>query len=455
MDSPWYRDGGDYRDRYGTRPRALRALEMIDRNNPQLAALMAQWVWIFDEDMLPDEANMVENIAVIDREFPELLPHIVELPWIQDGVNHWEPDVLGDLIQLISFDARDFALELAIAPWVVDGVSVLEEIGTSNLTSMALNKISPHTGSALAHRVLSFINYPPTEVDFYLTSSLQIIHWRNPDEFGRLLTEPWFVDGLDEQERIYLIAAGGSDMNADQLFEPYHIASASIVLPHSGVVNLWIVQRQPFHPGHVVLANLEDAVRASEQFWELPFPVDHVILSLLVGPDSRGAHLGRMMVLPNYAGEVRPTLFHEVAHYYFNSGIEWFTEGGAEYVRLYATSGGNIPTVEFPSFCREHGVHNLHAWNELGHGEVWDRCRYSMGLHFMVALRETMGDEAWRSALRAFYLSVGYQGLYFLGWNGAPRDEEIYHVFLEHTPPHLVEAVKDVYRRLHGGPFVD
>ena len=34
-----------------------------------------------------------------------------------------------------------------------------------------------------------------------------------------------------------------------------------------------------------------------------------------------------------------------------------------------------------------------------------------------------------------------------------PTEEEIYGTFLKHTPPGLEDEFRDLYRRLHGGPF--
>ena len=453
--SPWYQDGLDHDHISFPEPRAVRAFEKIDRNNPQLARVMSRWAWMFDEDMRTNEVSVIEYIASLDEKFPWFVPYIVELPWVQDGLEDWETSAISDLYAIALGDDLDFALELATAPWVVDGVSALETYaGTSSLNDIAGHYQYPLASPALARQALSYVDYPPSEVDLYLLKALGTILALHPDGLSRLLTEPWFVDGLNEEERVYLIAAAGSVSNSNELFEPYHIASSAITLPQSGVVNLWIVRRQPFHPGDDAIANLAEAVRASEQFLGVPFPVEHVILSLLI-EGGRGIHLGHMMVLTPYEGKLSLAPYHEVAHYYFNSGPTWLAEGGANFVTHYFLRGGNVSTIEFPEFCRENGVHNLHALNKLGGGDLWDGCRYSMGLHFLVALREAMGDTAWRSALRAFYVSVGYRGLYLSGWQGAPEDEEIYHVFLEHTPHHLVEAVRDVFRRLHGGPFVD
>ena len=34
-------------------------------------------------------------------------------------------------------------------------------------------------------------------------------------------------------------------------------------------------------------------------------------------------------------------------------------------------------------------------------------------------------------------------------------EEDIYHAFLRHTPPELVDAFHEVYDRIHGGPRPD
>ncbi len=476
--SDWYRDGLDHASPYRAEPRALRVLEQIDRNNPELARLMSRWAWLFDEDMRPRETDVVEYIAALDEKVPEFVPRIVGLPWIQDGIDRWESSAASDLYTTAIHYDPDFAVELATAPWVVDGVTLLEGLfGIGPLSSMSGEHerdffdvrdgrqwtVSdlPH-GPELARQIMSLIDYPPKDIDLYLVSALNDIRQSYPGGFGRLLAEPWFVDGLDKEERIYLIAASGAE-RWDELFEPYTVASATIALPHTGAVNLWAVQHGQFPSGPSILAQVEEAVRGSEQFWELPFPVDDVILFLedrqkchLKGRlECRGKHIGRLMFLYTDGGNLSSgTVNHEVAHYYFLAGPSWFAEGGAEFVTFYLANDGNVPVVEFPDHCAEQGFDNLQALNDVGGGPAWDACRYHMGLHFLTALRETMGEDAWLSALRAFYKRFGYEELY-VSTSDSPRDEEVYQVFLEHTPPELLNEVRDVFRRLHGGPFVD
>ncbi len=453
--SPWVQDGIDHNDPYQVEPLAHRALLLIDRNNPQLAEVMSRWAWIFDEDLNHSEAYVLHSLGSLGGEFSLFARHLTSLPWIQDGIELGEMRAVFSLSGLAAGGNQQFALELATLPWVVDGVTYLE--ASEGIAAMNTNIGPPQRqrySIPEARRVLSYVNYPPTEVDFYLLRALSFFQDRHPGGLSRLFSAPWVADGLDQKERIYLIAAAGSNVDADQLFAPYHIASTQITLPLSGTVTLWAVRRQPFHPGDTVLQNLEEAVRASERFWGIQFPVDHVVLSLL-HPGSSFGNRGYMLALGSFDGSLSSAPYRTVAHYYFNTGPEWLAEGGASVVRLFATNGGDIPAVPFPDSCRENGVQNLHTISQLGVGPKQRSCRHIQGAHFLVALRETMGAEAWLAALREIYASFGYRGLYVGSWSTEPDDEDFYRVFLKHSPPHLVDSVKDVFRRLHGGPFVE
>ena len=141
---------------------------------------------------------------------------------------------------------------------------------------------------------------------------------------------------------------------------------------------------------------------------------------------------------------------HEVAHYYFGGGPGWFNEGGANVVASYISTDGNLPDPVFPNYCAEQGLEHLQDWTDLGGGDLRDSCSYGMGAHFLLTLREVLGEEAWLSALRAFYLEYGRQLDRFSGG----KDEDVYAVFIRHTPLFLVEKVNDVFRTFHGGPFI-
>ncbi len=57
------------------------------------------------------------------------------------------------------------------------------------------------------------------------------------------------------------------------------------------------------------------------------------------------------------------------------------------------------------------------------------------------------GEEAFSLALQELHLpSLEAHG---------PTEEEIYGIFLKHAPPGLEQEFRDVYKRIHGGPFLD
>ena len=463
MATSWYQDGITT-DTYHTEPRALRALQSIANNNPDLANTVLGWPWIFDELLVIHEAEVLEYLSGIDKQAPELTQLIINLTWLADKIDGSESFAMGALYELVMRDQADFAVELATAPWVTDGVTYLEVL--YGITSLQIIASSPDTGGGnpeVARQIMDLIRYPPDFLDLsliWVMSNMRAHTAYNvqtgmeehiPDRLDRLVSETWFVDGLDQKERVYLIAAIAR--SKDRLYEPYTIATKAIELPLAGPVNLWVVGHHQFDSRNI-LATMERAVKGSEDFWKIPFPIEHVILYVWE-PGIRGKHIGFVMFLDTADGDVpQMTMFHEVAHYYFRYGPRWFTEGGAIVVAFYVHDDGTVPDPVFSDYCAEQGLENLQDWTELGGGELWDICSYGMGLHFLLTLRDVMGEEAWLSALRALYLEYGpYESSYPLS-PADPTDEDIYRVFMEHAPSDLVEKVNDVFRRLHGGPFI-
>ena len=52
------------------------------------------------------------------------------------------------------------------------------------------------------------------------------------------------------------------------------------------------------------------------------------------------------------------------------------------------------------------------------------------------------------AALRELYLLPETEGR-------EQGEEDFYRIFLKHTPPGLEDELRDLYRRLHGGPYAD
>ncbi|MCY4625596.1 MAG: hypothetical protein OXC99_11440, partial [Chloroflexi bacterium] len=153
-------------------------------------------------------------------------------------------------------------------------------------------------------------------------------------------------------------------------------------------------------------------------------------------------------------------LNHEVAHYHlaFEVGPFWLVEGGADFVLAYreAWDGtedweGQVELFEGNEFagrqwCVDNGVTNVAAL--AGSGEFENPCGYALGRYLLTSLFNTIGADAFSSAMQEFYER-------YLDFQHHPTDEQVYRIFLKHTPADREEAFLDVYRSLHGGPFVD
>ncbi len=159
-------------------------------------------------------------------------------------------------------------------------------------------------------------------------------------------------------------------------------------------------------------------------------------------------------------------VYHEVGHYYFtgHSRIKWVAEGGAELVNWYVRIIEGQETLEsslehavwtIQHFCAPSGFEKIHALTpSADRTDAASYCPYPLGRYLFVSLLDLLGEATLSSALRELYLT--YQDLSAVDPNepGA-TEEEIYRLFLKHTPPDLEEDFRDLYRRIHGGPFID
>ena len=241
--------------------------------------------------------------------------------------------------------------------------------------------------------------------------------------------------------------------------------SATISLPLVDDVNLWAFQHTPFLPDEDLLVMVEEAVRGAERFMAVPFPTNDVIVLLLeeseylrgFGAIHADDHI-RISRSGDYPVE-SAIVYHEIAHFYSTGGIgpTWLIEGGAEFIWAYTNDWLGLESLEdqlltsaeyVRSSCVDRGIENIHGLGDTHDQLLWQDCSYGLGRHFLISLFETLGEEAMSSALRELYLRSEHDDL-------SPTEEEIYGTFLKHTPPGLEDEFRDLYRRLHGGPFLD
>ena len=161
--SDWFTDGVDYDDPYGSEESAIRSLNDITERSLELTRVVSG------------------------------------LPWIADDMTVYESGALRYLAGIAKTD-WDLAVDTAGSPWVADGIVSLE--------SSALNKLWDMTdwNPEFARYVMGFsADAPVRDSDVYLISTLLFLRWHSTEQFEHLIGQPWFTDGLDPEERAFIV----------------------------------------------------------------------------------------------------------------------------------------------------------------------------------------------------------------------------------------------------------
>ena len=241
-------------------------------------------------------------------------------------------------------------------------------------------------------------------------------------------------------------------------------------LPLAGEVGIWVFQNAPFQPGEDLLEPVKEGLRNIEEFMGVPFPADRVIMVSVVGdPDGHydigaGQHgSGHIQVVRSESAPLRErVLFHELAHFYYDFFPIWLLEGGAEFMTAMVRDRTGVESLadrrqalvaRVESNCYADGFNNLYELDKkqgfyLSDGP--DGCNYPFGEYFLIRLTELMGKDAMSAALRSLYLLIHSDERSFL-----LTGKHIYLAFLNNTPANLTGEFRDLFRTVHGGPWVD
>ena len=352
----------------------------------------------------------------------------------------------------------DLGRELAQAPWIIDGIAWFEDDAVYGLGHLI------DYDPALARRMLAYSTEEPVQSrNVLLLSNLGDMVSQHRDKFDRLIGQSWFADGLDVDERAFITAlrkTTGVDALHEGLLASRSPLTTTISLPLAGEVTLWVFFNEPPPQDADILAAAERGVRGAERLIGAPFPLtDLIVLSLRVEDcdiGCGGVNFGDSLVLIEHGGLFigERTLYHEIAHFWLSADIGpfWLYEGGANMVAEYVSIDGQPLSGNegVLPYCRDNGVPNIHALSDPDHPNpvAQSTCSYGMGHHFLATLFNTIGEAAFSSAMRELYES-------YLDYQPPSTEEQVYRVFLKHTPPNSEAAFLDVYRRYHGGPFID
>lgn len=444
---------------------ALPNLADLATTDIEIARRIASFSWYADDSLdtwHESVGSTVESISRIAASDIDLARKITGLSWFADRITHEEWVAVLYLSRLAASD-MELTRKVAGLSWFVDDVTDSESAAIRHLANLADSDIE------FARRIGEQSWFADREgLDSSVLVSLAWLASLGREILTQLTDQPWFTDGLDEEEAALVVTLGWLASRSPALYAALtrtHSTRHGVVsLPLAGDVNIWVFQHTPFPQDEDLVRVITDTARISERFLGVPFPATDIILLVVDEKEGRhGFHAGTYMVLARGSGGVRSAR-HETAHYYFSRGPQWLREGGSEFIDTYVKDRTGIQSIsnrrttvsqQVRSQCFDlNGVENIRHYIY-----IWDsttgatgQCPYYMGEDFLLNLFETIGEEAMASALRELYPLVLAEDR--SGWEDDREEEEvIFDTFLKHTPPELQESFRDLYHRLHGGPY--
>ena len=433
----WFQDhvGEDQRWTLGN-------IREIGRESPELAGFLATVPWLAD-DLSQPEIWAVRYIRDIAQEDTSIAGRILALPWFNDDITSSESSLLYTLRGIVQQD-RDLA---------------------SLLVNSTFMEGEPSSGTASSLKAFTYLRDHYQEV------------------YDQMVVQSWFLDGITEAESglITIFGRANPEFNPENLqhfIADHRLGSNQIVFPLGGEIAVISIQRAEGRGRQDIVDLIKQTALEIEAFMGIPFPQDDLIL-LFAGCQDRsqsedcyfsGLYFGtHMIVEPRLAiKDARGVLIHEVGHYYWNFGSNvpiWFQEGGADFLEAYVEIQLYGETLESSKrwveqipirFCRIQGVDSIQELIDILARDGLEKhqasevfgCNYNYGEVLFRYLYETMGHDAFRSAWKDIYFFA--QSL-----DREITEKEIYDKFLNHVPDSKLTTFKSIYKRWHGGEFIN
>ena len=277
---PWLQDGVN-----GRETGAIGSIKaMVDVDPRLLRVVDISWVTDGLMEWEADALLYLSQIGTIDSEAAHrLLGH----PWLMGKAGHSEQDVLHTLL-LLGYRDRQLLNGVINAPTLMSSKEMSFHHGEwLNALSIVAGREPSLAARLLELSPVTFTQRSRRNADL----ALALAHLATEQEgaFEQLIGQEWFADGLSDEEIALVITLPRVAEISSELYRrmvhSWVAQSASVDLPGTGAVDLWAFQESGLPRSEGLMADLERAIRAMDEFMEIPFPVS-VVIVLIVSSDA-------------------------------------------------------------------------------------------------------------------------------------------------------------------------
>ena len=368
---PWAQDGLSQIERD-----LLKELIRHAAHFPDLVDSLIQFPWVMDS-VTDEDVDFINGVTDVARDDPNLVGSLLRKPWVADGLTDEEVGLVDDLI-IIARDERQalnqiqpgtteptIAFYLTQMPFL-DSIEPFDALAVESL-----HRIGAHDRNYL-HRIVS-----------HLVGQGGIT-----DHHAKIVTVLWYVV-VDQPELL------------DAMLDPSRvwIEERHIVLPHTGPTILAVIRTRLGE--EVTMTYLEGAVRSVEAAMKRPFPTRYIALhvSEVVDPWG-GLFVGSHIAIREgyddrnhyFHNSLKPTIHHEVAHYYWHACPSWICEGAAVFLEMRTGVMGSGRIRPLQDRCEDTRILDLSS--------DWHECHYFNGALMFHNLYFGLGEDLF---LRGFW----------------------------------------------------
>jgi len=491
----WLADGVSSDDR-----NQLQQLLEVSSVSEQAGFLVANSAWFADgvnyDDPYRSGRSALRSIRDLSARDPTLRNIILSYPWITDDLSDNESAALRRILRISELDLH-FAIRLADIPWIRDGIARYEDWGLDSIVATLQNL--PDGGRQLVEYALQ---EPLFTSDLAFIREVYGIRFAggesessNIEAYNLIRSQPWFMDGLNAEERAFIQAIGTRSKhspNYAEILQSYYAQSATIAIPGTGTVRLWAFQHEPFEEGDNPLGTVAQGLLGASRIMGTALPTNDVVV-YLGGYHGSGEFPNRLLLPPPnfYPEEVtRDLIFETVAKLYldYNMGphypaidswpvgsqilfeTTWLENSGSAFVRAFTNDWLGTKSIldrnqewaeDARVNCTERGLASIYAISRLVYPEdaatarQFRDCTEAYGRLLLLRLFLTIGEDRMSAALGELHHIANYnyprdndEGIRI------PSEKEVYRTFMQHTPSELHDDVQHWYRQYHGAPFI-